>query len=206
MARIGAILRVIAADATDPERVRRAGAAVARLQAQLDELAGAQPVLAAQVSADPTLTLILRQGVARPHTFQSAQPGPHILHAPQAACFCRGHWRTSHYQGHWRFCLVLAGEPQTEAAAEDARASPAPAAPRRARRSRPPPARGAGRTRLRLRRRRWRRTSAAWRAGRRASRGSWRRLWRCSAARARPAALPRGLRRAAARPPVRARC
>ncbi len=88
MARIGAILRVIAADATDPERVRRAGAAVARLQAQLDELAGAQPVLAAQVSADPTLTLILRQGVARPHTFQSAQPGPHILHAPQAACFC----------------------------------------------------------------------------------------------------------------------
>ncbi len=50
MARIGAILRVIAADASDPERVRRAAAAVARLQAQLGELTAAQPGLAAQVA------------------------------------------------------------------------------------------------------------------------------------------------------------
>lgn len=49
LARIGAILRVIGADAGEPERVARAGAAVGRLQGQLGELAAQQPRLAAQV-------------------------------------------------------------------------------------------------------------------------------------------------------------
>lgn len=48
LARIGAILRVIGADAGEPERVARAGAAVGRLQAQLGELAAQQPRMAAQ--------------------------------------------------------------------------------------------------------------------------------------------------------------
>ncbi len=49
MERIEGILRAVSADGNDPERVRRAREATARLQAQLGELQLAEVALGAQV-------------------------------------------------------------------------------------------------------------------------------------------------------------
>lgn len=51
IARIEGILRVIGADAADPERVRRAEASVARLRTQLAEVQAGEASLAEQVPA-----------------------------------------------------------------------------------------------------------------------------------------------------------
>lgn len=55
IARIEGILRVIEADAAEPERVKRAEASVARLRAQLADLQAGEGPLAEQVRASASL-------------------------------------------------------------------------------------------------------------------------------------------------------